>query len=179
MKHSGNIALLISACMLTYLVIDKVSDQTKKVGVVQMDKLVYDFKGMKEATKNYENKVQKWNSESDSLETRLRQIYGQIRLDSVSKDKEKLARDIQMFRLYKKSLMEYNQNAEQNAAKADEQMTLGVINQVNDYIKAYAKEKGYDVILCNSQNQSVGFAREQIDVTEEVLAYANSKYEGK
>ena len=58
-------------------------------------------------------------------------------------------------------------------------MTVGVINQINEYMKSYAAEKGYDMILCNNnQYQNVGFAKEQIDITKQMLEYANKKYDG-
>jgi len=67
---------------------------------------------------------------------------------------------------------------EEVAVKEDEQMTIGVINQINEYIKRFAQEEGYDVVLCNSPQQSIGHAKEQIDITQEVLQYANSQYMG-
>jgi outer membrane protein len=178
MKYTGNIALILSIAIGIYLMKEKMTTSSKKIGVVQMDKLVYEFKGMKEATERYTVKINKWNAESDSLKRRLQGLYEQLKLDSLNHDKTKLNKDIQVFLLFKQSYLDHAGRAEENAQKEDREMTLGVVNQVNEYIEKYAKSEGYDVILCNSDQQNVGYAKEKVDVTQEVLEFANKEYSG-
>jgi len=160
------------------LIIDKFFNTGEKIGVVQMDKLVYDFKGMKEATEKYSSKLRSWSAESDSLENNLKALLQQIRFDSISMDRERLERDIRTFRLFKRSYAEHIQNSEEKVLKEDKEMTLGVVNQLNEYIKAYAMKEGFAVIFINTQQQSVGYVKEKTDVTLKILAYANNKYDG-
>ena len=179
MKNTGNIALILCIAFAIYLTTEKIAGSNDcKTGVVQMDKLIYDFKGMKEATEKYTAKMNSWSSQSDSLETRLKVLYEQIRIDSLNKDQAKLDKDIKAFMIFKQSYAGYMRNMQENADKEDKQMTIGVVNQVNEYIKEYAKANGYDLILCNSQQQSVGYAKEQVDITQKLLEFANNKYEG-
>jgi outer membrane protein len=180
MKYSGPIALIVSLCLLLFVLIEKLNGNAqKKIGIVQLDKLVYEFKGMKEASERYSLKMKKWELESDSLENRLKELYRQIQLDSINKDNAKLERDTKVFLMFRQSYMEYSQNIQQNAQEEDKQMTTGVMNQINDYIKKYAEEKGFDVIFCNNQGQSVGYAKENMDVTKDVLDFANAQYSGE
>ena len=179
MKNTGTISLIFCLAITAWLLTDKYTTKTmRKIGVVQMEKLVYDFKGMKEATKNYTVKIEQWKSQSDSMEVTLKELYTQIRLDSLIKNQAKLDKDIRTFVAYKQRYEEHLQVMQEKAGDADKQMTLGVINQVNESIKTYAQEQGYDVILCNSAQQSVGYAKNQVDVTEQVLEFANKQYEG-
>jgi len=179
MKNTGNIALVLCIAVIAWLAGERFSGgATKKIGVVQMEKLVYDFKGMKEASRKYELKMNGWGKQSDSLENRLRTLYSEIRLDSLNRDKKKLERDIETFMILKRTYAEQTEKMRENAAEEDKQMTIGVINQINEYMKAYAVEEGYAVILCNSEQQSVGHADEKTDITEKFLEYANKKYEG-
>jgi len=180
MKNLTNILLIAVLGISIYLLADKfMGSSSKKIGMVQMDKLVYDFKGMKEATEKYTKKMTSWSTQKDSLEKKLKELYNQIRVDSVNKDQTKLSKDIQIFMIFKQSYIDFSQNLEMNADKEDKEMTTGVMNQINEYIKNYAKEEGYDMILCNNASyQSVGFAKEQIDITQKILEYANKKYEG-
>jgi Skp family chaperone for outer membrane proteins len=166
MKKIPSIVLALSAVISIYLLVDKFTGSSaKKIGVVQMEKLVYDYKGMKDATEKYTRKMNSWNA---------------IRIDSINKDQQKLNKDIQLFLVFKQSYMENAQNMQANAEKEDKNMTLGVVNQVNEYIKSYAKDKGYDLILCNTdQYQNVGFSKEQLDITKDLLEYANRKYAGE
>jgi outer membrane protein len=180
MNKISNIVVIICLILLAYLLIDKFTNSNvTKIGVVQMDKLVYEFKGMKEATNRYSEKMKSWNGKSDSLERKLKELYNQIRLDSLGKDQLKLDRDIKIFMIFKQSYMEYVQNVQANAEKEDKEMTLGVVNQVNEYIKDFAKKEGFDLILTNNQQQSVGYAKDALEVTSKVLEYANNQYDGK
>lgn len=178
MKNSGHIAFLISTALVVFIVCEKLWMNNKKIGVIQMNKLVYEFKGMKEASSKYQAKVEKWSLESDSLKNRLMAMYDQIRIDSLNRNKERLANDIQLFTLFRDSYVEHANLRDEEAKEADRQMTLGVVNQIQDYINQYAKERGFDVILCNSEQQNVGFAKAHLDITKEVLEFANQRYEG-
>jgi Skp family chaperone for outer membrane proteins len=180
MKNLGTIAFIICIVLSVIMLVEKLSDKTaKKTGVVQMDKLVYDYKGMKEATKRYENKIIKWNLESDSLKNNLKALYQQLKLDSINNDKEKLNKDLKIFMMYRNSYAEYSQNMQVKAGDEDKEMTSAVINQLSEIIKSYAVKEGYDVIFCSSpQNLNVGYSVEKYDITNEVLEYANQQYEG-
>jgi Skp family chaperone for outer membrane proteins len=180
MKTKINITLALSLLTLAYLTVERFSmSKNTRIGVVQMEKLVYEFRGMKEATKKYTDKMSRWGTESDSLEKRLAGLYEQIRIDSAGSDRKKLAKDIHTFRILNRSYQEHLQNTRTNAEKEDQQMTLGVINQLNEYMAFYAKKEGFDVILCNNPQQpGVGYSREAIDITGDVLQFANQTYEG-
>jgi len=181
MKKASSIILVLIAVITVYLLIDKFSgNSSKKIAVVQMEKLVYDFKGMKEATEKYSKKMTMWNAETDTLEKNLRNMYNQVRIDSINMDKLKLAKDIQLFMMMKNSYLQYAQNLRERSEKEDKEMTIGVMNQLHEYIKSFSKENGYDIVLTNSnENQTVAYNKDQFDITTEVLDYSNNKYEGK
>jgi Skp family chaperone for outer membrane proteins len=180
MKYTGHIALIFSLAITIYLLAEKAGGKTgAKTAVVQMDQLVLEFKGMKEASTAYGRKLESWNQESDSLERQLRGLYQQLREDSISKNSSRLKQDLARFALLRRSYAEHAQSSQQQAEEKDREMTLGVINQLNEHIKAYAERQGYTVVLCNNgQQPSVGYAAGQADITKEVLAYANARYEG-
>jgi len=180
MKNLGSIAFVICVVLSIIMLVEKLSDKAaNKTGVIQMDKLVYDYIGMKEATKKYENKVLKWNKESDSLKNNLKALYQQIKLDSINHTTEKLNKDLKVFMLYRNAFAEFSQSMQVKASEEDKEMTSAVINQLNEVIKSYAIKEGYDVIFCNSpQSLTVGYSLEKYDVTKEVLEFANQQYEG-
>ncbi len=122
MKHSGNIALVICIGLVVYIIAGKInSAEAKKIGVVQMEKLVYEFKGMKDASRNYSDKIKKWDNESDSMGTKLNELYSQVRVDSIDKNLTKLNQDLKRFELLKNSYINYVQNRQQTAEKEDKQ----------------------------------------------------------
>jgi outer membrane protein len=180
-KNASSIMLALFGAITIYLLIDKFSgNSSKKVAVVQMEKLVYDFKGMKEATEKYTKKMISWKAETDTLEKKLRDMYDQVRIDSINKDQQKLNKDIQLFLMMKNSYLQYAQELQTRSEKEDKEMTIGVMNQLSEYIKNFSKEKGYDIVLTNSNdNQTVAYSKDQFDITDQVLEYSNNTYEGK
>lgn len=50
--------------------------------------------------------------------------------------------------------------------------------RINSYAQQFFKEKNYKLIIGSSNQGDVLYADEAVDVTEELLEYANKKYEG-
>ena len=179
MKNTGNIALIISIVTIIIVGYSQFIIPSKKIGIVHMEELVYSYQGMKDATEKYNIKMTAWSEKIDSLENTLKSLYNDIKLDSINGDKNKLIKDQQQFYFLQKSYYEYKQNITQKAQQNDEEMTTGVINQLKEHMKTYAQKEGYDLIISNTQLQNVGYVTEQMDVTKQVLDYANNKYEGE
>jgi len=177
-KNTSYIAILLSILIGAYLINEKRSSTSYKIGVIQMEKLVYDYQGMKEATKKYNTKMDLWSNQADSIETNLKQLYNQVRLDSINGNQEEIMKNQQRFYLVQRSYYEFKQNIDQKAQEEDQKMTIGVINQLKEHIKAYAQQEGYQLIISNTQLQNVGYVEAEIDVTDELLIFANTSYQG-
>lgn len=152
---------------------------TQKIGVIQMEELVYDFEGMKEATEEYTNKMNQWEAESDSLKKGLDQLLYDIKLDSINQEGEKSKTDKQNFMLLRQKYYTLQQNTGARAQEEDQKMTLAVMGQLNEYVEVFGEEKGYDIIITNTQLNNVGYVKGSVDITKEVLTYANAKYNGE
>ena len=94
------------------------------------------------------------------------------KLDSINGEREKLIKDQQRFYLLQRSYYEFKQNIDQKFKEDDQKMTVGVINQLKEHIKTYAEKENYNIIISNTQLQNVGYADEAVDVTTELLDYA-------
>lgn len=176
MKHTGNVALVLCIVIIAGFVNEHF--KRKKIAVVQLQQLVYEFQGMKSATEKYTAKINKWSTQADSMENTLRALVDEMKMDSININKVKLNQDHQKFYFLQKSYYEYRQKTEQKAQQEDKSMTEGVMNQVNNYIKAFAQQEGYDVIISNTQMQNIGYVNEASDVTKQLIEFANKKYEG-
>lgn len=179
MKHTGNIALLLSIVLLGYIIYEHVDGKSKKIGVIQFQNLIYEYQGMKDATKKYTEKMDNWSAQTSTLENGLRNLIEEIKIDSLNHDRKKLEKDYKTFLLKRQTYFDFKQKLEQQTAEEDKKMTQGVINQINEHIKAYAIEKGFDVIISNTQEQNVGYVNEATDETAKVLEFANERYKGE
>ena len=152
---------------------------SKKIGVIQMEELVYEFDGMKEATEEYTNLLNQWEQESDTLKSQLDQLLYTIKLDSINGDQEKIVADQQKFMLLRQKYIQLQQTIEGKAQQEDQKMTATVMGQLNEYVQKYGKENAFDIIITNTQMQNVGYVKASSDITKEVLEYVNKKYNGE
>lgn len=74
------------------------------------------------------------------------------------------------------------QNADQQLKEMQQyvskEVTQQVWNRLNTYIKEYSESKEYTIVLGTQGNGNIMYAKEAIDITAEVIEYANLKYEG-
>lgn len=126
----------------------------KKQGFIENFKLFNNFKGKKE------------------LEAKLLNIKSanKLRLDSL----KTLINSKETELYYRQQVLVIEQQEESINAEYNAQ----VWNQLNSYIKDYGKENGYDFIYGATGNGSMMYAREDMDITEELIKYANETYEG-
>jgi len=70
------------------------------------------------------------------------------------------------------------QYTEDNAAQA-QKYTDEVWKQLNQYIKEFGAENGYDYIIGANGEGNLMFAKEKHDISKDVIKYVNEKYQGK
>jgi outer membrane protein len=58
----------------------------------------------------------------------------------------------------------------------DKELTAKVLGKINDYIKRYGQQKGYRIILAATQYGNIVYAKEDIDITGEILRGLNAEY---
>ena len=59
-----------------------------------------------------------------------------------------------------------------------QELNQKVWKRLNQYVKEYAENKKYLIVLGTQGNGNVMFGKEQVDITEDILIYVNNKYEG-
>lgn len=143
---------------------------------VDAQKLMVGYKGMALARKEFESKAGIWKANLDTL-----------RAEAETKMKEYEARKGTLT-VREKSLMEeliqskqeqfenYQQVVQEKAQKEDQEIVKRVLEKVNSYIKTYGKRKGYRIILAATQYGNIAYAKDGIDITEEVLEGLNQEY---
>lgn len=74
------------------------------------------------------------------------------------------------------NLMTYRNNLMQELSADEAKLMNDVYEQVQAYMKDYAKENGYDIILSYTRGGAMWYATEAIDVTASVVDGLNKKY---
>lgn len=107
--------------------------------------------------------------EFNSRKLVLDDLYAKLQSPSISASEKKVL--MQQFIQGKTELEQFNQ------VFAAEQ-TEKIWSRIKSYTTEFSKEKKYQLVVGSDNKQTVLFAEEKIDVTNELLTYLNKKYEG-
>lgn len=153
---------------------------TEKIVFVNSDSLLTKYEYFKDLKVKFEGKTK--NAQADMQAkgqafqrevAQYQQTAGTLAADVRKATEERLARKQQ-------ELQTYQQNA--GGALQNEQATENekLYDKVATYLKGYAKEKGYKMVLTYSKaNSAILFADESLDVTSEVIKGLNAEYSKK
>lgn len=139
-----------------------IANNSPKIVFVDNVKLFDGFNMTKELKKRGE---QEFNSRKKVLDS----LYAVLQQEGASEiQKEAITREL----IAKKQEFEaFNQQfATEESAK--------IWSRINGYTSDFSKEKNYDFILGSENKRSVLFAKETVDITNELIIYINKKYEG-
>jgi outer membrane protein len=107
--------------------------------------------------------------EFNSRKSVLDNLYSNLQSPSISASEKKLL--MQQFIQGKEELEQFNQvfGSEQSSK---------IWARIKSYTAEFSKDKNYYLVIGSDNKQTVLFADEKIDVTNELLMYLNKKYEG-
>lgn len=76
------------------------------------------------------------------------------------------------------SVMFKEKNYEEELMSISQEYDEQIWNRLNGYVKKYAVENNYDMILGASGNGNLMYAKDTLDITNELVAFCNSQYNG-
>ncbi|MCX2574741.1 OmpH family outer membrane protein [Pedobacter sandarakinus] len=153
---------------------------SEKIVYVNSDSLLTKYEYFKDLKVKFEGKTKSAQADMQAKGQAFQRELAQYQqsAQTLSADQRKSTEE----RLGRKQqeLQAYQQNA--GAALQNEQATENekLYDKVADYLKGYAKEKGYKMVLTYSKgNSAILFADETLDVTSEVIKGLNAEYSKK
>ena len=108
----------------------------------------------------------------DSLMMDLKVYNEQIK--SGKADELKIGR----FALLKQSYLEREKTFTEDNEKLKEEYNQAIWTQLNQYIKEFGQEHGYDYIFGADGSGNIMFASEAVEITKGIEQYANARYKG-
>ncbi len=138
--------------------------ETKKDPIVYVDnvKLFSNFNMAKDLNQQHQSELQQQKNKVDSL----------VALLQAADEGADNAAQQQQF------VFENNKLREMGEYFAGE-VSQQVWSRLNGYMQEYGKENNYEIVLGTQGSGNLMFAKEARNVTQEFIAYANNKYEGK
>lgn len=155
----------------------KPTGDAQEIVYVNSDSLLSNYDYYKDVRDKFQEKSKKAQADLTAKGTAFQrevaayqQGAGGLNAEQRATTEERLARKQQ-------ELATYNQNAGNALANEEAAENEKLYNKVSDYLKIYAKSKGYKVVLTYSKsNPAVLYADESLDVTKAVVDGLNSEY---
>lgn len=146
----------------------------EKTGYIDASKVFAEFPMKKELEKELKSVEKSRTHILDSLKLNLKLQYDALQGDkNPSKDAVSRYRETeQQYYLKERQFREENENM-------SEQYTAQVWQQLNQYIKEYGDQNGYDYIYGATGDGNLMYARKGNEVTDKVSEFVNSRYNGK
>lgn len=164
--------LLTTLFVITWVILIWRTNRVPQTGYVDL-KVVFDEFAYTQELKKDLFKVQNARQKLiDSMEFELKVLSKEVESGKSGEVKRKF--DVKL-----ENLMKFRKQMEEDNLALTEQLDGKILTQMNQYVKDFGKEKGFDVIIGSQGDGTVMHASEDLNVTKEVVAYINNKYKGK
>ncbi len=147
---------------------------------VNSDSLVNNYKYFTDIKGKLESKSKKAQQDLTSKGNAFQKEVADYQQRAQTMNAEERAATEQRLARKQQELAAFNQNASSSLANESALENEKLYDKVADYLKVYAKKKGYKLVLTYSKsNPSLLFADESLDVTREVVKGLNEEYSKK
>jgi outer membrane protein len=178
MKINSNIKVISLSCLVVATIIAGFilysSTIKERNAWVNLNKVYGEF-GLK---KDLENKLKVVETARkkilDSLELNLKILATQLQAI-----KDKREEHVYEFQLKKQEYLLKKQQLEEDNTQLQSEFNEQILTQMNQYVKDFGISKNYSIILGANGSGAVMYAKDNIEITEEVLAFINKKYKGE
>jgi outer membrane protein len=149
------------------------SNGKQRIAYMDVTRVFNEFNLKKELQKKYIDQMSGQKKMIDSLGF-LVQRMGVDLENTSTPDSVKMNR----FLLKRKQYMTMVREYDDQDKKLNNQYDGQILAQMNEYIKEYGEENGFDLILGSMGNGNIMQGSQRMDVTTEVVKFINKKYEG-
>lgn len=151
--------------------------KTEPIVFVNSDSLLNNYEYFKDTKAKFEAKSKKAQSDLTAKGTAFQKEVAEYQKNAQSMSADQRASTEERLARKQQELAAFNQNASTALQTEEAQENEKLYNKVSDYLKTYAKNKGYKMVLTYSRgNPTVLYADSTLDVTKEVVAGLNEAY---
>lgn len=160
-----SIAAILISC---YAIFDSTSNSLK-VAYVDAAVLLNKYEGMQEVREKMGKRKREWKANLDTLKSELdTERKKLIEEGSRLSQRERQLTEELINRKFTE-LQQYQQAVNKKAQEEENKLNGEVSQRINKVITEFANDNGYDVILSATQVGNLAFAKESLNVTEDIL----------
>ena len=159
--------------------ISLISCNQEKTAYVDTTKVIQDYQEMKDVESKFE-------SRRDSLTQLITGPQQQFQQEVQEYQQKMNSMSASQRQAKEQELQQKGQRLQQQQQMIGQQLRNdsdtaidGVVEKVKDFVAEYGKENGYTYIFGSNESANIMYAKEGLDITDEILKELNESYGGK
>jgi outer membrane protein len=157
------------------LVVSFMSCQGEKTAYVDNTVLLQEYNKMKTNEAEFEKKSQAMSNELDSIAGLFQQEVQEFQDNMKSMSTQERERRQGELVQKQQMLQQRQQQKSQMLRQESDQAIDSLIAEVKQYVSDYGKERGYAYIFGSNESANIMYAKEGLDITEDVLEVINGQ----
>jgi outer membrane protein len=141
-----------------------------KIAYVRSGMILSEYSGMAEANKKFESEIGQVRANLDTLKNRYERLLAGGKASGSTEDKLSTARN---------ELEKYAEQSDRQMQARRDELTGGILQEVNSFIQEYGKKHNYRLILGTTNDGSILYGDEADDLTEEIIKELNERRNGR
>lgn len=150
--------------------------QKPKIAFIRSTTVLQQYQGMKEAQQLYNQKLQDWQRNADTLQSRYQKQLVVIQNKAAKwSEAEKQSHDFVLQQMQAK-MEQYEEEIKKLSVEENEKLIQGALNQLNSVVEQYARQRDFDLVLGVTLSGNIMYGDDYIDITDEVISHLNKTY---
>lgn len=149
----------------------------EKDTIVYVDavKLLNGYKGMEVARRELEARTGTLRANLDTLKNELEGRIKEYEATQAKLTANEKALMEELIETKQEQFVNYQNVVSERLQKEDKELTAKVLGRVNDYIKEYGEDHGYEIIMAATQYGNIVYAEKGKDITDNILEGLNKE----
>ncbi|MFD2517370.1 OmpH family outer membrane protein [Salinimicrobium flavum] len=146
----------------------------QKTAYVDTTKLIQEYSEMKEVEASFTQKSEKMKAELDSVATGFQNEVREYQENMATMSQAERQAAEQELR-QKQQMLQQQQQMRSGLLRQESDVVIdSLVTKVKDFVKAYGEEHDYTYIFGSNESANIMYAKEGLDITEEILEELNS-----
>jgi len=150
-----------------------------RIAYVDNNLLLSEYKGMADAKEELKGKIESWEANVDTLSFKLQEAIADFEKETAGVSAKQRAEREAILKVQQTNLRNYQVAIKQKITKAEQDLLLDVIPEIDVFIKQYGEENGYAYILGATNTGNIVYANSMNDITQIIIDELNSRYTSK
>jgi len=151
----------------------------QKTAYVDTTKLIQEYKEMKDVEQEFTSKSDKVKVQLDSLAQSF-QAEVKVYQENMAGMSAAVRKETEDGLMQKQQAIQQQQQMMGNQLRQESDVVIdSIVTKVKDYVKDYGKKNNYTYIFGSNESANIMYAKEGLDITEEILEKLNAGIDEK